>query len=245
MTATVYTCKCEICNEIAVPAIAKNGYSIFRCTACGFLFVYPWPSAAEISAFYNNNYRGAEGSAYPKARSRARRAFFKSFLFWKYLYKKRAIDVGCGGGFMVNAFHRLGAEAHGIDISEKAIDYASKQFPACTFYCDSFAALASRKLVFDFIFTTELIEHIPGPRDFMQMISSISRTGTVLYIATPDSGHAKVPADLSLWEDICPPEHLQWFNQSNMTRLFSQYGFSPIRMYTKPKPSLAMLFRKA
>jgi len=238
------TCVCEICGALARPLFEKNNHQIFKCPGCDFLFVFPSPSAGEIARFYNNNYRNTESGIYPKAKSRQRRAFFKSFLFWKYLYKKRAIDIGCGGGFMVNAFFRLGAEAHGIDISQKAIDYAGKHYPACTFYCDSFTSLADRKLVFDFIFTTELIEHIAGARDFMQMISSISRTGTVLYISTPDSGHARVPAELAVWEDICPPEHLQWFNQANMTQLFSQYGFKPIRAFRKAKPSLAMLFKK-
>lgn len=236
--------QCQICEKTANLAFNKNSHKIYRCSDCDFLFVNPYPSDNEIIAYYRSNYRGADINFYPKARSRQRRAFLKSFRFWRYLLGKRALDVGCGGGFMANAFRQLGAEAHGLDISENSITYARNRFPDCTFHCEDFNSMANSKLVFDFIFTTELLEHIPGTHEFMEMIVAISRPGTIIYLSTPDAGHEGVPADLSSWEDICPPEHIQWFNQSNMTQLFANYGFKLVRAFKKKTPALSMLFQR-
>ena len=209
---------CHICGNSANLGFVKNSYEIYKCSSCDFLFVNPYPSDNDIIVYYNDNYRGIDINFYPKARSRQRRAFLKSFRFWRFFFKKRSLDVGCGGGFMTNAFRRLGAEAHGMDISENSIAYARNRFPDCTFYCEDFNSMAKSDLIFDFIFTTEVLEHIRGTREFMEMIVSISRPGTIVYLATPDAGHKSVPVDMSSWGDICPPIHIQWFNQSNMRR---------------------------
>ena len=236
--------KCHLCEKTANLAFIKDSYEIYRCTACGFLFVNPYPSGSDLDDHYNKNYRGIDFNFYPKARSRQRRAFLKAFRFWRYIFNKRALDVGCGGGFMTNAFRRLGAHAHGMDISENSIAYARNHFPGCTFHCEGFESMAKSDLVFDFIFTTELLEHIPGIREFMEMIVSISRPGTIIYLATPDAGHEAVPADMTSWQDICPPTHIQWFNQSNMELLFGNYGFKLVRAFKKKDTALSMLFQR-
>ncbi len=236
--------KCPICGNSTNLSFMKDSYEIYKCSSCDFLFVDPYPPNNDLIFYYNNNYRGIDINFYPKARSRQRRAFFKSFRFWRYLFNKRALDIGCGGGFMANAFRRLGAEAHGMDISENSIAYAKNSFPDCTFHCESFTSMAKSDLIFDFIFTTELLEHIRGPREIMELIVSISRPGTIVYLATPDTGHESVPVDISSWGDICPPIHIQWFNQSNMALLFDNYGFKLVRTFTKKTPALSMLFQR-
>ena len=236
--------KCQICGMEANLEFNKDSYNIYRCSICDFLFLNPYPSNNDITAYYSNNYRGEDINFYPKARSRQRRALLKSIRFWRYLFNKRALDIGCGGGFMVNSFRLLGAEAHGMDISQNSIAYAKNRFPECTFHCENFNSMGESDLVFDFIFTTELLEHIPGTRDLMGMIVSISKPGTIVYLSTPDSGHNAVPADLTSWREICPPEHIQWFNQSNMTRLFRSYGFKLVKAFSKKSCALSMLFQR-
>ncbi len=94
------------------------------------------------------------------------------------------------------------------------------------------------------MFTSELLEHIAGPHECLRMIDALSKPGTVVYVASPDANHAAVPEDIFAWEDICPPEHLQWFNQSNLAKVFDAYGFDLLKAYHKKTPALSLLFRK-
>ena len=146
---------------------------------------------------------------------------------------------------MAETFRRLGADSSGLDISENSINFAKTNYPKCKFYCETFQENMKRDLRFDFIFTTELMEHLAGPHNFMKLIKASSKPRTYVYIATPDSGHNVVPADFSTWSDICPPEHLQWFNKSNLKKLFSDYGFVLVKSYKKTSPALSLLFMKS
>ena len=237
------TAVCEICGGACAPAADKDGYALWRCRRCGFLFVHPYPTAAELAAYYGAGYRAASADFYPKAASRIRRSRVRALRFVKHAHwRKRVIDLGCGGGFMADAFRRCGADAHGLDISENSIAYARRRFPKCTFFRETFAAFGARGLTFDFIFSSELMEHIAGTAEVMALIVALSRPGTVVYVATPDAGHPAVPANLLEWPDICPPEHLQWFDRRNMTLLFEKHGFAPLKTYAKKSPALSMLF---
>jgi 2-polyprenyl-3-methyl-5-hydroxy-6-metoxy-1,4-benzoquinol methylase len=237
------TSSCPLCGaREARFALAKNGYDIFRCGGCNFLFVAPYPAADEVRRYYNDNYRAASAAWYPKAASRTRRAFVKSFHFLRHARGRRVLDIGCGGGFMVRALARLGADASGLDINEGGIAYARAHFPMCKFYCESLADFAARRLAFDFVLTTDLLEHLPGVDEFMKMLDASTRPGSRVYVATPDSGHPAVPSDLAQWIDIAPPEHLQWFDRRNLEFLFGRYGFVLERAQKKRTPAHSLIF---
>lgn len=236
---------CPACIEGAPRfAFAKSGYDLYRCSLCGTLFVHPFPSEEQIARYYNDNYRSASADFYPKAGSRARRALVKSLRFLRYLRGKSALDIGCGGGFMVNAFARLGAKASGLDISEASIAYARRRFPHCQFYCEPFDRFRARGLVFDFIFSTEVLEHLAGPGEFMATLQAITRPGSHVYIAAPDAGHPAVPSDIAQWGDVAPPEHLQFFNRDGLAILFRRYGFVLEKAYKKTTPAHSVIFRR-
>ncbi len=244
MASEPATVRCPLCGGDSAPAGTKRGYEVRACGDCGFWFVHPFPSAQALNERYSDNYRGSTATFYPKLRSRRRRAFVKSIRFWRHVAGRRVLDIGCGGGIMVDAFRRVGADAHGMDISANSIAFARNRFPRATFYCEDFGAMARRDLVFDFMFTAEVMEHLAGPHDCLRMIDALSRPGTVIYVSTPDIGHPVVPETTLDWSEICPPEHLQWFNRANMTRLFDGYGFDLLKAFAKRKAALSLLFRK-
>ena len=215
-----------------------------RCSACGFLFVNPYPGPDEIEAHYRDAYRGATADHYPKAASRRWRAFWRSLAFARMARGKRVLDVGCGGGFMVEAFARLGAEAVGLDISANSIAYARRRFPALEFHCEDLDAFRRRGMRFDFAFSSEVIEHLPGPAPFMELLAECVVPGGFAYVSAPDAGHPAVPGDLASWSDVCPPEHLQWFDAGNLALLFRRYGFAEYRRWTSRDPAHSVVFQR-
>lgn len=236
---------CPVCGcAAALPAFTKSGYALRRCTSCRLLFVSPYPSDDTLQRWYNNPSRTPTADFFNKAASRRRRAFVRSLKFLRYVIGKDVLDMGCGGGFMVGAFARLGARASGLDISEGSIGYARKHFPRGTFYCESFAAFRARGLSFDFVFSSELLEHVPGPDEMMTTLATVTKLGGHVYLSTPDAGHPAVPADIIQWSDVAPPEHLQLFNRANLTLLFEHYGFRLEKAYRKRTPAHSVIFRR-
>lgn len=235
---------CPVCGSEATFAFTKDHYDLYRCRACDFMFVSPFPSPEAVHAYYAETYRSATKDFYPKARSRVRRSFMRSLLFFRYAYKKKVIDLGCGGGFMVEAFRHLGGTSCGIDLSENSISYARNHFRKCNFYCEPLSEFSRRGLKFDFVFSSEVLEHLPGPHEFMETLRKITHEHSVVYISAPDAGHPHVPDNIAEWSDICPPEHLEFFNIDNVQYLFRQYGFVLRKNYGNRKPALSLLFER-
>ena len=236
---------CPVCSGPSRQALLKDGHAIFGCDVCGFLFVHPYPSQGELDAFYNADYRGVDRNFYPKAASRRRRAFVRSLPLAAHVWGKSVLELGCGGGFMTAAFATWAKRAVGIDLSQAAIDYAAAHFPKAAFRCETLAACAARGETFDFVFSSELFEHLPGVDKVMAGLMQVTRPGGLVYVSTPDASHPARPADLSQWSDICPPEHLQWFGRDSLTRLFRNHGFEPYKLMRNPKPAHSALFRRS
>src|SRR5438128_4536401 len=56
-TTSAATIGCPLCQaRQAHLARALNGYQVFRCAACGFQFVHPTPTQAELARYYDQGY---------------------------------------------------------------------------------------------------------------------------------------------------------------------------------------------
>src|SRR5204862_2971441 len=79
---------------------------------------------------------------------------------------RRILDVGCGAGWLAGQLARGGAEATGIDISQRAIDLAQERNPSATFIRHSIEELPwpieARSQ--DVVTTFEVVEHLLRPR---------------------------------------------------------------------------------
>lgn len=234
---------CRVCGDSHTGFFAeKDGYAYARCAACGFVFLDPMPDAAALAGQYAGEAIGAE--AYPKAASRFRRARVKALRLVRYVRGNETIDLGCGGGFMVEAMRRLGARATGVDVNPGAIAYASRRFARNRFYCDDLAGFEGRGLAFDFVYASEVMEHLPDIGAFMGLIARITRPGGHVYVTTPDIGHWRVPGDVTEWDMFSPPMHVQFFNTRCLGVLFERHGFRVRRRFFKLKPGLQILAQR-
>lgn len=240
------TVACPACTQVeASPAFEKSGYNFRRCGACGLVFASPYPTAEQLAAYYNDPTRTPTEDYFNKAASRRRRAALRALRFFRYVFPgKSVLDLGCGGGFMVEAFGRLSAKASGLDISAGAIAYAKKHCPSGLFYCEPMPEFASRGLQYDFVFSSEVLEHVPGPDELLTTLAAVTRPGGYLHISSPDAGHPLVPTNIAEWDQIAPPEHIQLFNRENARILFARYGFTLAKAYPNKKPGLSLLFRR-
>lgn len=236
---------CAICQSPATePFAQQQGFNYVRCCGCRFVFLDPMPAPESLSAIYNEEDTLIRPDFYPKAASRMRRAMMKAVRLWPYYVGRETLDVGCGGGFMAAAMQRLGARAAGIDISEQSIAFASAQYPRVKFYRESFDSFLSRGLTFKFLYSSEVIEHIGEVQGYMRFLASVARPGALLYMTTPDVEHETVPHDVTQWDMLSPPRHVQLFCETNLRSLFAQHGFDIIKRFHKNAPTLQVLARK-
>jgi len=241
---------CPVCGNTRTDAfVIKDGFAFRKCRSCGYIFCHPRPSQDELDQCYgvSGDTEGIDQDHYPKADSRKRRAFLNAVKLLPQVWRKRVLDIGCGGGFVVGGMKAVGAKvAAGLDINPKAIDYAHAHYPQCEFHCGGFDDFAGGKLgKFDFVYSSEVIEHVLDVEAFVRFLVEVTEPGAKVFITTPDIASSQVPRDVTQWNVFAPPMHIQFFTQATLAHLFGRFGFAPIKRVADPGGAgLKMLFRK-
>ena len=107
------------------------------------------------------------------------------------LVNHRLLDVGCGGGLLTEAMAGLGAEATGIDVSDKALAVAEAHAaqrdlePRPTYVVASAETfLASHPGEFDIVTCLETLEHVPDPASTVAALAQLATAGGDIFLAT-------------------------------------------------------------
>ena len=154
------------------------------------------------------------------------------------------MDFGCGGGFIAYALSFIAKSSSGVDINKKAIAYAKKRFGRVNYFNADFKKLLDSENQYDFVHSSELIEHVSDINLYMRVLENLVKKNGHLYVTTPDLGHPKVPNNITEWDVLCPPIHVQHFTKKTVTKLFNKYGFEIIKFYKNKKPGLIFLSKK-
>jgi 2-polyprenyl-3-methyl-5-hydroxy-6-metoxy-1,4-benzoquinol methylase len=96
------------------------------------------------------------------------------------------LDVGASTGFICNYLAPSFEKIDGIDIDEKAISFAKKNFhntPNLEFHIGDAMNLAYPDQTFDVVFCAQIYEHVPNAKRMIQEIHRVLRPGGVCYFA--------------------------------------------------------------
>lgn len=233
---------CIICKSSDKTFVGeKDNYQIYQCASCKFRYVDPFPSLAELNDFYRRNksaiyLRKADAKV---ARTKKRIARYKS-----WAPGNRFLDVGCNLGTGVRAAFELGFEAHGLDIDEESIEFARDFVPDARFHAGDISELPVEFGNFDFVYSSEMIEHLPDAHAYFDALSKRMNKDAILYVTTPDAGHWTVPRDFATWFAVIPPQHLLYFTKANMRAFLKEHDIEIIKFEWDLKAGLKGIGRK-
>lgn len=238
---------CPVCLGTRASQFTEaNGLDLYSCGECATLFVHPPPGPAETRAFYADRANGATTGYFAKPDKKMRRSRGRVRTLRRFAPEAgRLLDVGCSGGFIVEAAREAGLAATGVDLEPPAIAYARRHFPANDFFCgtvEEFAATAPDP--FDIVYCSEVIEHVPEVRSFCRIIAGLLRPGGLLYITTPDLTHWSQPSDVRRRSGFSPPGHCVYFTPRSLIRLLESFGFDLLRKRLAFKPGIKLICRK-
>src|SRR5688572_20835951 len=106
MTASVSACPLCSSPEI-VPHHEEAGYRYHRCGSCGFVFLLPIPTAAELERLYQEEvgatfHHGAEIAGAFEKRLEARLRLRAVADALRAAPERTALEIGCGAGYLLD-----------------------------------------------------------------------------------------------------------------------------------------------
>ena len=225
----------------------QEDYRILRCPVCKLVQFSPLPEEAVVHEFYTNQYdaAGERASYFQKCRAGYEGSVEAQQLDQKLEWIRRVLpsgkdllDVGCGTGVFLDLARKKGWRVRGIEISKRASAYARETFNlgVYTGSVDSWDGGEGKS--FDLITMLDVLEHLRDPATVLRRVKKLLKENGLLVIEVPNQDSLlnrvvhvvykcgwKKPAHV-----IYNIHHLFNFNTTSIKRLFSEAGFSIVRI---------------
>ena len=152
----------------------------------------------------------------------------------------RVFDAGCGNGALLRRLQLSGYEVSGCDASESGVAQARRlcgeavRVERLSVYENLSETFGSR---WDVVVSTEVIEHLYAPRDFIRQAERLLMPGGTLILSTPYHGYLKnlalaVTGALdhhftALWDG----GHIKFWSYPTLKRLLGEFGFGQFSFF--------------
>jgi 2-polyprenyl-3-methyl-5-hydroxy-6-metoxy-1,4-benzoquinol methylase len=150
------------------------------------------------------------------------------------------LDVGCGNGALLGRAQALGFVAAGIEISPRLALLVKDRFH-CEVHQQLLAELKLPESSFDVVTMYDLIEHTENPKEDLEHVFRILKSGGVFFALTPNDQAllrriSRVLFAASLQSFSSPmrrlyyPDHLSYFTAESLSQLLVSTGFELISL---------------
>lgn len=149
---------------------------------------------------------------------------------------KKCLDIGCASGFMISEIAKAfpGAKYHGVDVYDKAIRFAKKNYPQIKFKVAQAENLPFKDNFFDLILCYETIEHVEDPKKSLKEMKRVLKNNGILLL-TMDSGNWLFRIIWFIWENtkgkVWKGSHLHPFHHKELSKLIKKAKFKIVKKY--------------
>lgn len=218
--------RCLLCNHSNLRVMKRYAAQhLVQCANCGFVFAGRIPGTDTLIQHY-------EGYGRKNYRSPVTVKRYEELLtiFEKFRKSNRMLDVGCGIGYFLEVAKANRWEVQGTEYTDEAIRICrEKGLPV---HQGVLQVENYEPSSFDVITSFEVIEHINNPKEEVSKFHSLLRKGGIVYVTTPNFRSLSRLLLREKWNVIAYPEHLSYYTQATLNRLFTEAGFSLLSIRT-------------
>jgi SAM-dependent methyltransferase len=218
---------CPICERSrGDPLHLEGSLQMVRCHSCQFIFLNPRPTLDSLFRFYQK-YLPEESASIESWEKMMKPVFHRAAnLLNQYGRRGRLLDVGAGFGFFLVEMKKRGWEAAGVEISQKAMDYA-RDVLGLTIFPGPLEKVAFPDNHFDAVTAFYVIEHLSRPMAFLTECHRILKPGGLLLLRYPHTTPIKnLLQFLGIKNRLYDlPAHLSDFSPGMIQQCLERIGF--------------------
>lgn len=205
----------------------KNGFQMLSCKACGTLFTSHVPE--NLLEHYYDDYYDEEHLKLPDFIVARLDQIVSGFA--PYRETNSFLDIGSGGGSLLEAAKRAGWQAEGVEVSRTAVEHVRGL--GFEVHWGELEGASYPSGHFDVVTASEVIEHVADPVSMLKEVTRILRPGGLLWATTPHGRGVGARVMGLEWENVIPPNHLQLFSSLGVKTLLRRAGFHRTRVMTQ------------
>jgi SAM-dependent methyltransferase len=203
-------------------------WTVARCTGCGMVQLDPMPNATELMALYPTDFY-AFGDLSKK--NIGWLAAVKRFLFPSFYVKDpafarpgRVLDSGCGTGWSLLKFKKMGWNCIGLEPSTRAAQFGREHYQldirAGTVHSENLPSAS-----FDYVRSNHSLEHDPDANKTVAEFRRIIKDDGKLLIGVPNIDSLPARWFGRYWWYLGAPVHTYNFSTKHLTLLLYKHGF--------------------
>jgi len=215
-----------------------KGFDVIECEVCGFKHIVPIPTPEELGVMYKQEYYTAEKPLYLERHQ-------EDLDWWNLVYserydtfeellpsdRRRLLDVGSGPGFFLLHGKQRGWQTLGVEPSAQAVTHSRELGLEIA---EEFLTkeMVSQLGTFDVVHMSEVLEHIPDPKEMLKLTHALLNPGGLICVVVPNDYNPfqqalRTVCDYEPWW-VAPPHHINYFDFESLEQLLSTSGFEVI-----------------
>ena len=239
---------CPVCGSKGwIKRYRIDSWTIEECNTCGFAHIDPMPIREDRAECYSEEKvvgRNVKQKNSLQKFSRFLKRLFskatkrdKSIIFYdklsRYLSpKSKVLDIGCGdGSFICKASESF--ICTGIEISDYLASLARNR-PGIKVITGNFLYTEFDSEEYDGVTLISLLEHLDDPLQAMKKCFEFLRSDGVLLMKTVNYNCLNRRIKKERWTGFRPPDHVVYFDPSNLELLLKKVGFKKIKISAMP-----------
>jgi len=218
---------CDHCgSEQMSSALDASPWTLMRCANCDFVFTSPRLTDEALSQIYSDEYyenadvyAAQQGNPPSDDHIALARRVKRSLSHGKRVLT--SVDVGCGGGRLVEAFSMVGFSASGVEPSEGTVKAA--QAAGRNVSGTDVSDLPDAG--FDCVTAMHVLEHVTSPTEFTAHLFRITKPGGQCIVEVPNFGSKAAKEQGAGWYALHPSTHLSHFTPGSLANCMQKAGF--------------------
>ncbi len=209
------------------------GFRLERCSSCGMVFVNPQYTEEKLGEIYSvkeDPMKFVDLYARihtPDVLAEYDRALDRIEALVPA--KGRLLDFACAAGYFHETAIRRGWEGHGVDLGQWT-KLAADRRGLPNLHVGLLKDMGFPEGHFDVVNATEVLEHLPRPKDDLAEIRRVLRADGILHVTVPNYQCLAILVRRNLFSLNAPPQHINYFTPKTLTLLLEQSGFQVLQL---------------
>lgn len=217
---------CDLCRGREWDTILTiDPWTLVKCSSCGLVMTNPRYSESALQSLYENQYYQI---AHDYCAIQVKPPLHDHYLVARYAHSLvkgqhviKSLDIGCGGGQLVEAFSSIGFDAAGIEPNKNIVEMAAKAGRNIS----SMELKDAADEAFICVTAFHVLEHVPSPTEFLEQVHRILAPGGICIIEVPDISSKSAKRLGSQWHALHPGTHLYHFTPESLSQVLKKTGF--------------------
>jgi SAM-dependent methyltransferase len=217
----------------------KASFDLFKCNTCGFTQIFPFLVEEQLDKYYQKTYYGVGNKKFisvienfiqltNKCRAFKINKFLSEINRPKQNLNKKVLDLGCGRGLLLKAFHNMGFDCYGVERS----DLVSFHEDDITVINKNLKDIGFKTASMDVVVLWHVLEHLLDPVAIFDELTRILGPNGLLVLSVPNFNSIQARFFRKHWFHLDIPRHPYHFSLEPLDILLSRNNYTIIHKST-------------